>query len=226
MQKRLDGKRVLITQSTEYMGPDAIEVFKEHGAEIIADDSDLRDPEAAARIVKDAGHIDVLVANLAAPPDLGLSAVDTSDETWAEKFDIMVHPLHRLCRAVLPQMYERKAGKVVVFGSGSGIKGFETLSSYSAARAAQVGYVRVAGMEAARHNVQINLIAQIWVENPAYFPPEFTETPEFQAMLAANVPLGRLATGREDAMFALFLASDESNFFVGQSIPFSGGWAQ
>jgi 2-keto-3-deoxy-L-fuconate dehydrogenase len=38
--------------------------------------------------------------------------------------------------------------------------------------------------------------------------------------------LGRLATAREDALFALFLASEESNFFVGQSIPFSGGWTQ
>jgi 2-keto-3-deoxy-L-fuconate dehydrogenase len=40
------------------------------------------------------------------------------------------------------------------------------------------------------------------------------------------VPLGRLATAREDALFALFLASEESNFFVGQAIAFSGGWVQ
>jgi len=226
MDKRLKGKRVLITHANEYMGPDIIEVFTEHGAEIIADTSDLTQPDAADRIIKAAGHVDVLIANLAAPPSLGVPAHETDDATWAEKFDIMVHPLHRLCRAVLPQMYARKSGKIVVIGSGSGVKGFEALSSYSAARSAQVGYVRVAGMEAARHNVQINLIAQIWVENPAYFPPEFTETPEFQQMLAANVPLGRLASGREDALFALFLASDESNFFVGQAIPFSGGWAQ
>ena len=37
---------------------------------------------------------------------------------------------------------------------------------------------------------------------------------------------GRLGTGREDALFALFLASNESDFFVGQAIPFSGGWVQ
>jgi 2-keto-3-deoxy-L-fuconate dehydrogenase len=40
------------------------------------------------------------------------------------------------------------------------------------------------------------------------------------------VPAGRLGTAREDAMFAVFLASDESNFFVGQAIPFCGGWVQ
>ena len=90
---------------------------------------------------------------------------------------------------------------------------------------AEVGYVRTAGAEAARHDVQINLIAQNFVENPAYFPPEFVHSEEFQHFIA-EVPIGRLATGREDALFALFLASDESDFFVGQSIAFSGGWAQ
>ncbi len=85
--------------------------------------------------------------------------------------------------------------------------------------------MRTVGAEAARHNVQINLIAQNFVENPAYFPPEFVQSDEFQAYIA-QVPAGRLASGREDALFALFLASDESDFFVGQSIPFSGGWAQ
>lgn len=225
-EKRLRGKRVLVTQARDYMGPATIELFREHGAEVIADETDLRAPGAVKRVVRDAGHIDVLMANLAAPANLGKLAVDMDDNTWAEMFDVMVHPLHSLTRAVLPQMYERKAGKIVVFGSATGVKALEGVSAYSAARAAQVGYVRTAGAEASRHNVQINLIAQNWVENPAYFPPEFTATDEFKEMLAHHVPLGRLATAREDALFALFLASDESDFFVGQAIPFSGGWAQ
>lgn len=41
--KRLNGKRVLITQAEDYMGPDTIELFREHGAEIIADSSDRRE---------------------------------------------------------------------------------------------------------------------------------------------------------------------------------------
>ncbi|MBN85776.1 MAG: hypothetical protein CMD56_08670 [Gammaproteobacteria bacterium] len=41
-----------------------------------------------------------------------------------------------------------------------------------------------------------------------------------------QVPAGRLGTPEEDALFALFLASDESGFFCGQAFPFSGGWAQ
>lgn len=223
--KRLYGKRVLVTRAEEYMGPATIELFREHGAEVIADTSDLTEPGAVEQLVNSSGHIDVLVANLAAPANLGVSAIDMPDDTWEQMFDVMVHPLHRLCRSVLPPMYQRKAGKVVVFGSATGVKAMEGVSAYGAARSAQVGYVNAVGVEAARNNVQVNLIAQNFVENPVYFPPEFTRTEEFKQLLT-NVPIGRLATGREDALFALFLASNESDFFVGQAIPFSGGWAQ
>ena len=76
------------------------------------------------------------------------------------------------------------------------------------------------------HNVQINLIAQNWVSNPAYYPPEMEANPKFQRNLQAQVPLQRLARPDEDVAFALFLASDESDFFVGQSIAFDGGWSR
>jgi 2-keto-3-deoxy-L-fuconate dehydrogenase len=222
---RLTGKRVLVTQADDYMGPITLEVFAEQGAEVIADTSDLTDPARAAALIEETGHIDVLVANLAAPANLGIAAADMPEDTWQAMFDVMVHPLHRLTKAVLPQMVERQKGKILVYGSATGVKGMAGITAYSSARHAQVGYVRSTGAEIAAHNIQMNLIAQNFVENPVYFPPEFTQTPEFKELLK-NVPAGRLATAREDALFAVFLASDESDFFVGQAIPFSGGWAQ
>ncbi len=226
MEQRLKGKRVLLTQADDYMGPDTTALFKEHGAELIADSRDLTVPGAVEDLVAEAGHIDILVANLAAHAGKPTMAESNSDEHWHTMFNAMVHPLHRLCRAVLPQMYERRAGKVVVYGSATGLNGLERFSAYATARTAQVGYVRTVGLEAARHNVQVNLIAQNWVENPVYYPPTLTERDSFKELLANQVPIGRLATGREDALFALFLASQESDFFVGQAIPFSGGWKQ
>lgn len=222
---RLDGKRVLVTQADDYMGPITLEVFAEEGAEVIADSSDLTDPSRAAALIEETGHIDVLVANLAAPANFGIAAAEMPDDIWQTMFDVMVHPLHRLTKAVLPQMVERQKGKILVYGSATGVKGMAGITAYSAARHAQVGYVRSTGAEIAGHNIQMNLIAQNFVENPVYFPRQFTETPEFKELLK-GVPAGRLATAREDALFGVFLASDESDFFVGQAIPFSGGWAQ
>lgn len=223
--KRLDGKRILVTQADDYMGPISCDVFAEQGAEVIADTSDLTVPERAAELIGETGHIDVLVANLAAPANLGVSALEMPEDIWQSMFEVMVHPLHRLTQAVLPQMIERQAGKILVYGSATGVKGVAGITAYSSARHAQVGYVRSTGAEIAGQNIQMNLIAQNFVENPVYFPPAFTETPEFKELLK-GVPAGRLATAREDAMFAVFLASNESDFFVGQAIPFSGGWAQ
>lgn len=225
MSNRLAGKRILVTQADDYMGPDIIALFKEEGADVIEDRTDLTQEGACERVIAEAGHIDVLIANLAADAQLGKSSMEMDDETWQGMFDVMVHPLHRLSRAVLPKMVERQKGKIIVVGSATGLKGMAGVTAYSAARSAQVGYIRSTSLEVAPANVQINLIAQNWVENPAYFPPEFQESDAFKEVFKA-VPMPRLATGREDALFALFLSSDESDFFVGQAIPFSGGWAQ
>lgn len=224
MSDRLSGKRVLITNADEFMGPVTRALFEEEGATVVGDTRDLTLPQAPAELIAEAGCPDVLVVNQAAPSSPGTGIEELDDETWREKFEVMVHPLFRLVRAVLPGMKQRRGGKVVVYGSATGLRSMAGVSAYSAARAAQVGFVKAAGLEAAPHNVQINLIAQNYVENPDYYPPELTATERFQRHLARNVPAGRLATGREDAQLALFLASAESDFIVGQAIPFSGGW--
>lgn len=222
----LAGKRVLITQADDYMGPATIDVFSQAGAQIIADTSDLTQSGRCEALIGEAGQVDILIANLASANYSGIFATELSDENWADTFDVMVHPLHRLCRGVLPQMIDRQRGKVVVYGSATALKGLKTVTAYSAARAAQVGYVQSLGVEVAPHNIQVNLIAQNYVENPVYYPPELRAKESFQKSLARQVPLGRLARAEEDAKFALFLASDDSDFFVGQAIPFSGGWTQ
>ena len=226
MSGRLLGKRVLVTQANDYMGPATVELFREEGADVIADNSDLTQPERCEELIASSGEIDVLIANLASPNFTGIPVTELNADDWHCTFDMMVHPLHRLCQAVLPQMITRQAGKIVVFGSATALKGMPTVTAYSAARAAQSGYIRSLGVEVAKHNIQANLIAQNYVENPVYYPPQLREKESFQKSLARQVPLGRLATAKEDALFALFLASQESNFFVGQSIPFSGGWTQ
>ncbi len=226
MAQRLTGQRVLITQADYYMGPATQALFAEEGAFIIADTRDLTVTGSCEACVAEAGRVDIFIANLASPNFSGIPAHELTDADWQTTFEVMVHPLHRLTRAVLPQMIERGCGKIIVYGSATALKGLKTVAGYSAARAAQVGYVQAVGVEVAPHNIQVNLIAQNYVENPVYYPAELRAKESFQKSLQRQVPLGRLATAREDAQFALFLASDESNFFVGQAIPFTGGWVQ
>ena len=219
----LQGKRIVITQADDFMGPALCGVCAEQGAEVIADSRSLVDPEMPASIVAEAGEIDILIANLAVPAP-ATPLVDVPDSEWRQVFAALVDPLPRLFRAVLPQMIERRAGKILVMGSAVALRGMKRASTYSAARGAQLAYVQAAGVELAPHNVQVNAVAQNFVENPTYYPPELQENRSFQERLKREVPLGRLVTSREDALFAAYLCSDAANCFVGQVFPVSGGW--
>lgn len=219
----LRGRRVLVTQSGAFMGPALSEVLAEHGAVVVADERPLADPCVAEAVVADAGPVDVLIANLAIEAP-STPAVAVGDDEWREVFAHLVDPLPRLVRAVVPQMVERGSGKVIVMGSAAALRGMKRASTYSAARGAQVAYVRAVGTELAPLGVQVNLVAQNFVDNETYFPPDVQALPAFQDRLRREVPVQRLATPREDAMLVAFLASDECRFMVGQSIPFAGGW--
>jgi 2-keto-3-deoxy-L-fuconate dehydrogenase len=220
----LNGKRALITQADAFMGPMLCEVFAELGALVVADTRSLLTSEAASAALREAGDIDILLLNLAVPAPTS-SVTDATEEEWAHVFDHMVDPMPRLVRAALPGMIARRAGKILLMGSASALRGMKRTSSYSAARGAQLAYIQAVGVEVAQHNVQVNAIAQNFVDNPTYFPPEVQALPAFQERLRREVPLGRLVSPREDALFAAFLCSDATACFVGQVFPVCGGWA-
>lgn len=222
-QNTLTGKRVLITHAQAFMGPVLCEVFARQGAEVIASSAALASDEEVRRVVADAGPVDALVANLAFPaPSTPVAEVD--DAEWDAVFAALVHPLPRLFRAVLPSMVARRSGKVLVMGSAAALRGMKRASTYSAARGAQLAYVQAVGVEMAPHQVQVNAIAQNFVDNLTYFPPEVQAMPRFQERLQREVPLGRLVAAEEDAAFAAYLCSDAANCFVGQVFPVCGGW--
>lgn len=220
----LRDKRILVTQANEFMGPALCEFLGKCGAIVIPDNTTLIDPDLPEKIIKSAGPIDALIINLAIK-DPASFLPDITEEEWKSVFDVMVHPLPRLVKAVLPGMKENGGGKIIVMGSASALRGMKRTASYSAARGAQLAFAQAAGVELAQFNIHLNAIAQIFVENPTYFPPEVQQNPRFQERIKREVPLGRLVTAEEDVSFAAYLCSDMANCFVGQVFPMSGGWA-
>ena len=219
----LTGKRILITQAGSFMGPALCQTFTDLGAEVFTDDRPLLDPELPAQIIQQAEPLDALVANLALAAPF-TAATTASDDEWRQVFAHLVDPLPRLVRAALPDMLRRGAGKILLMGSAAALRGIRRASTYSAARGAQLAYIQAVGVEVAPHNIQVNAIAQNFVDNPTYFPPEIQANPAFQERLKREVPLGRLVSASEDALFAAYLCSDAANCFVGQVFPVCGGW--
>lgn len=220
----IEGKRIVVTQADEFMGPAICAVLEGQGAIVRKHFGSLTDAQAATNLIAQSGDINILIANLALPAP-STRVQETTEEEWQEVFDVLVHPLPRLVRAVLPQMMERRFGKIIVIGSASALRGINRASTYSAARGAQLAYVQAIGVELAPHNIQVNAIAQNFVDNPTYFPPEVQANPRFQERLKREVPLGRLVAAEEDAAMVAYLCSDAANCFVGQIFPVAGGWA-
>jgi len=220
----LSRQRILLTQADQFMGPALHATLAECGAEVVADTRSLDSPAAAAAAVASAGPLDALVANLAVPAP-STPAGEVTEEEWRRGFAHMVDPLPRLLKAVLPQMRERGRGRFLVMGSASALRGIKRTSSYSAARGAQLAWVQAVGVELASLGIRVNAIAQNFVDNPTYFPPELQAQTAFQERLKREVPLGRLVSAREDAMFAAYLCSEAADCFVGQTFPVCGGWA-
>ena len=183
------------------MGPAITSAFELEGASVFADNRDLRQTSSAKDLITEAGHVDILIVNLMLR-NPRTSIVETTDELWEAQFEATVHPLHRIVRAVLPQIIQRRAGKIVVIGSANGLRGSAPRAAYSAARGAQLSYVKSAGFEVAHHNIQINAIAQNFVTNPSSYPEHLISEPEFATRLV-DVPACRVAEGWESAALAL-----------------------
>lgn len=222
---RLQGKHALITDADAFMGPATVNHFAAEGARVSGVIERISDEAVAQTLANKHTDVDVLVLNFAGANNFGKTVEDVSDDIFTETFERMVFPLHRMVRAFAPSMKSRGHGKIIVYGSAVPLRPMARLSAYTAARGAQAAYVKSVGVELAKHNIQVNLIAQNWVENPEYYPPELQAHPKFKANLEREVPLGRLAKPEEDTALAVFLASQESDFMVGQVIPFAGGWA-
>lgn len=225
MGSRLSGMRVLVTSADTYMGPPIAELFAAEGADVIADTSALLGADEPAELVERCGHLDAVVANLDLPA-YGARVADIEDEQWIAGFDAMVHPLMRLVRSASAQMVERGSGSIVAITSSSPLRRMTPYAtSYVAARAAQNAFVRSAGHELATKGVRLNAIAQNFVANDTYYPPELMENPKFVDKLRTEVPARRLGEPAETAELALFLAGPTSTFVFGQVISQDGGWS-
>jgi len=222
---RLGGKRVLVTSAESYMGPAIAELFAAEGADLTVDNGALLGPDEPAALIESSGEIDVLVANLDLPAS-NAKVTEIDDPTWLAGFEAMVHPLMRLVRAAAPGMIERGGGSIVALTSSSPLRRMSPQAvPYVTARGAQNTFVRSAGHQLARHGIRLNAVAQNFVANDTYYPPEVLANEKFQARLRTEVPAARIGEPQETAELALFLAGDASTFIYGQIISQDGGWS-
>lgn len=220
----MSSRTALLTCADQYMGPAIREKFEDLDITVVAGASPMRSEHEVAELVGSAGEIDILVANLAEPPMTGpVQNIDNTD--WNRLFDTLVHPLMYLVRAVTPQMLARKRGKIIAITSAAPLRGIPNNAAYCAARAAQNGFIKAVGLELARSNIQVNAIAQNYINNDTYYPDDILDNEKFLDHLKRNVPTNKIGAASETAQLAAYLAREDCSHMVGQIIPLAGGWA-
>jgi 2-keto-3-deoxy-L-fuconate dehydrogenase len=198
--------------------------FEELGINVVAGPAFMHSEQAVNELVANAGNIDILVANLAEPPMTGpVQYID--NENWNLLFDSLVHPLMYLVRAVTPQMLKRKSGKIIAVTSAAPMRGIPNNAAYCAARGAQNGFIKAVGLELARSNIQVNAIAQNYINNDTYYPDDILENEKFLEHVKRSVPTNEIGAASETAQLAAYLSREDCRHMVGQIIPLAGGWA-
>lgn len=178
--------------------------------------------QAISAIVERFSKIDIL-ANIAGAyvPSTTQTHL-SSEQDWNLVVDSNLKGIFLMSNAVIPHMIEANAGRIINFSSNAGRTTSPVLgASYTAAKAGVLGLSRHFAKEYADRNILVNSIA------PGPAKGERGKdlfSPEIEASLIADIPLGRLAEPQEVANVVLFLASDLATYVTGTTIDVNGGY--
>jgi 3-oxoacyl-[acyl-carrier protein] reductase len=242
----LTGKVALVTGASRGIGRAAAEALAEQGALVIVNYArgeaqaaevvagiierggkaealgfDVADSEATeaaiAAAAKRHGRLDILVANAGISID-GL-LVQLKDETLDRMVAINLRGALACARAAIKVMMRARRGRVIFVSSVVGESGNAGQVAYAATKAALLGAAKSLAREYGKRNITVNAVTPGWVETDMTkdFPAEA------KAAMAASIPLGRSATGREVAGPIVFLASDEASYVTGAVLRVNGG---
>jgi NAD(P)-dependent dehydrogenase (short-subunit alcohol dehydrogenase family) len=244
---RLDGKVVVITGSGGGIGREAALLFSAEGARIsVADvtpdageqtaaecrdaffhEVDVSDPESVralyAATAKRYGGVDVLYNNAGIMPADDASILDTEPEAWDRVLAVNARGVYLCCKYGIPYLLERGGGSVINVASFVALMGAATSQiAYTASKGAVLSLSRELAVEFARRGVRVNALCPGPVETPLLMRL-FADDPAAYERRRVHLPMGRLATAREIALAALFLASDESTYVNGATFLVDGG---
>lgn len=174
------------------------------------------------------GPIDILVNNSGGPPPSPVLTV--APEMWEAQFRQMVLVLFRLTNLVIPEMRERKWGRIINVASESVIQPIAAIGISNTLRASVVGWAKTLAGEVARDGITVNTmlpgpfatdrVAQV---SKAMAQRQNLSLDEVQKRIANQVPVGRIGDPAEFGAIGAFLASQHAGYITGSTIRIEGG---
>ncbi|MBY0232030.1 MAG: 3-oxoacyl-ACP reductase FabG [Gemmataceae bacterium] len=242
------GKVVLVTGGSRGMGAAIVEAFAAAGAECVAnyfpdaEGANRRDAEALLaklagkkvrlaegdvssfegvrammeRLKAERGGLDILVNNAGILRDRTLRKM--SADEWQAVMRTNLDGVFHCVKHGAEIM--RDGGRIVNIASIAGIMGFHGQANYAAAKAGVIALTKVAAKELARRGITVNAVAPGVIRTPMLDALK----PEVLAGYEAQIPVGRIGKPEDVANAVLFLASEETGYVTGQTLPITGGW--
>jgi NAD(P)-dependent dehydrogenase (short-subunit alcohol dehydrogenase family) len=182
--------------------------------------ADIAKPMEIQRCVEETvrklGPVDILVHAAGGPVNGGL--FDITPEQWHAAFDVHVHPIYHLCRAVIPAMKGKREGAILLVSSTAGIRGVRTNVAYQTVKGAIPQLTRALAFEFAEWNIRVNGVAPGIIRTAfhAKMPPEVKEH-----NLKNRIPLHREGTPEQVATVIRELVTND--YITGETYTIDGG---
>jgi 3-hydroxybutyrate dehydrogenase len=189
---------------------------------------DLSDRASIDAALQQLPPLDIVVNNAGIAESMPYERSD--DALWERQMTINAFAVMRICRAVLPGMIDRGAGRAIIVASNAGLTGYPYSSAYCASKHAIVGWMRAVALEIAKSPVTINALCPGWVdtamaqaaiENIAKTTGRSPE--QARASLEKMSPQRRMVAPEEVAEAAAMLCHPLARSMHGQALPLDGG---
>ncbi|MET0164169.1 MAG: SDR family oxidoreductase [Vicinamibacterales bacterium] len=245
------GKVALVTGASTGIGRASAIAFAREGAKVVVSDVNAEGGEATARLLRDSGgeavfvkadvsaasevealvrkavaaygRLDYAFNNAGIAGTIGAFTHEYPDESWDRVIGINLKGVWLCMRYEIPQMLKQGGGAIVNTASIWGLVGAPGASAYVASKHGVVGLTRAAALEYAPKGIRINAVNPGTIRTPI-LDPFIAAIPEFESMMTARHPIGRIGMPEEVAEAVVWLCSDAASFVVGQNLPVDGGY--
>ncbi len=224
-----EGAKVTIAARRVEEGLQTVNQIKNEGGDAFFVQTDVANSQDVIKMVSKTiesyGRLDCAFNNAGIGGDVQIPTADHTEENWDSVMSVNLKGVWLCMKYQIPEMLKQGRGAIVnnssIYGLAASTVGHVP---YAVSKHGVIGLTKTAAFEYAKKGIRVNAVC------PGYTHSELVDTAieslpaTFEAMLANDIPMGRIAETEEIAHAVLWLCSDEASFVTGQTLAPDGGW--